>query len=107
MISVLLELGTRNEFFSVTASGHAETAPRGFDIVCAAVSVLLRTAVIGLSEVNPQVNTAERGFLTCTVPSYAEDSLARLQFTAEFLANGMKTLVKEYPEAVDFRVKKL
>lgn len=45
MISILI---TQNK---IHISGHANTAPRGSDIVCAAVSALTLTLIRGLKEI--------------------------------------------------------
>ena len=45
MTEVVLVCGREGEFRRVSASGHASFAARGKDIVCAAETVLLRTAL--------------------------------------------------------------
>jgi uncharacterized protein YsxB (DUF464 family) len=51
MLEVRFRRDSRQRLSSVFASGHAETAPHGEDIVCAAVSALLQAAWVGLTDV--------------------------------------------------------
>lgn len=49
-------------------TGHAGYAKSGEDVVCAAVSALTQTALLGLNEVlqnKPQWKIAEEGYLEC------------------------------------------
>ena len=48
MIRITMISGEKNEFVSCKAIGHSGFAKQGVDIVCSAVSVLLRTAVLSL-----------------------------------------------------------
>lgn len=51
-----------------TVTGHAGYAPSGEDIVCAAVSVLTQTALLGLNDYlhsKPQWKIDDQGFLEC------------------------------------------
>lgn len=92
---------------SVEASGHAGFASQGSDIVCAAVTILLRTAVSVLSSKNDiqiQVNFPERGFLAYTVTGYTKSSEPLLLFAAEFLQKGIESLVCEFPQAVHMQM---
>lgn len=48
MIEIRVLLDKQEQIKGFTAHGHAETAPRGQDIVCAAVSAITQTALTGL-----------------------------------------------------------
>ncbi len=48
MITVTIKRNSENAVAGVNVSGHANFAPRGEDIVCAGVSALVQTAVLGL-----------------------------------------------------------
>jgi uncharacterized protein len=84
------------------AAGHAGRAARGEDIVCAAFSVLARTAFRSL-EVLPGLSlrgrAAEPGSLSFEVLSPAE-SAERAAGIADFLARGMGDLARDYPDVV-------
>ena len=92
--------------FSCKAAGHAGFASKGSDIVCAAETILLRTAMRVLEESGMcfSANETKRGFLEfmASVPSgSAVDSesalVERLFCVADFLATGLKSLEVEYP----------
>lgn len=100
MVHVLLELDKEGALCSFEASGHAHSGAKGHDIVCAAVTVLLRTSIQALSSVRAEVNAAERGLLSFRVVQYDKSQYGKLQYAAEFLWQGMDCLQQEYPQAV-------
>lgn len=51
MLRIIFREDSRQRLSSVLARGHAETAPHGEDIACAAASALLQTAWVGLTDV--------------------------------------------------------
>ena len=55
-----------------TVEGHADFKPKGEDIVCAAVSVLTQTALLGLGKYIPDTDYTidDTGYLTCTLPEF-------------------------------------
>jgi uncharacterized protein YsxB (DUF464 family) len=81
------------------ASGHAGAAAAGSDIVCAAVSVLLRTAVravSGRAGISAGFSAPERGCFEF----FAQYSAAGRDFlyaTGVFLYEGLKSIAEEYP----------
>ncbi len=82
------------------ARGHAQYAPHGKDLVCAAVSALTQTAVLGLKEVlttEPLVNIKETGYLACWLPkeiTTGELEKAELLLTTLYL--GLEAIKKNY-----------
>lgn len=50
MISIALYRSTEGRIAGFAATGHADTAPHGQDIVCAGVAALTQTAVLGLQQ---------------------------------------------------------
>src|SRR5574344_867769 len=107
MIEVLLVCCKDGAFKSCTASGHAEFAVKGKDIVCAAVTELLRTAVQVLQEtkgMSVNVETPSRGKLAFSVEVYGgSEQTERLKCTADFIRLGVKNLAEEYPANVLLR----
>ena len=98
------------QYAGFTVEGHAGYAEEGQDIVCAAVSVLLRTAIHSLSAVPGIKVTAdapERGnvsFRVCMEQTPLQDAAAyMLRYARTFLANGFSDLAAEYPDYVSFR----
>lgn len=50
MVRIIIEKDAKNNIVAYNASGHSDYAQRGQDIVCAAVSTLLQTALLGLTK---------------------------------------------------------
>lgn len=79
--------------------GHAETAPYGEDIVCAAISVLSQTAVVGLQHYLSQepMTKVQEGFLHCTLPEDLTDKeRERSQIILKTMELGLKALEPNY-----------
>lgn len=107
-------------FSSCTAEGHAGAGTKGGDIVCSAVTVLLRTAMQVLcctSGVRVKSENAIRGRLSFAVEedkagesgskvnrceAGGQDEEARLVCVADFIEAGFASLSREYPKNVKF-----
>lgn len=103
MTTVTLVCGKDGAFRSCEATGHAGFAAKGSDIVCAAVTILLRTAadvLSGMDGVVVRANTAGRGELAFTVVRAAAEKTERLVCTVDFLERGLRSLQSEYPQFV-------
>lgn len=94
----------------LTANGHANFAPEGQDIVCAAVSVLVLTAAERLMDMHKADSRTYKKPIVVT-----EKGFARLQAGSTFAGNtrihevfsviccGLRHMAEEYPEKVSFR----
>jgi uncharacterized protein YsxB (DUF464 family) len=85
---------------SCRVEGHAGAGPRGADIVCAAVSVLVRTALRTLSNRNGielRGAAPERGLFWLETDYNAEgrDFLAA---AGAFLIEGLRSVSEDYPD---------
>lgn len=100
MIHVLLELDSEGKLLSFEASGHAQCGTKGHDIVCAAVSALLRTTVQALHAVQADIHAEQRGSLSFRVLRDDEAQHGIRRYAAEFLWLGIDCLQHEYPQAV-------
>ena len=103
MTTVTLVCGRDGAIRSCVAEGHAGFAAKGYDIVCAAVTVLIRTAMQTLSQtdgVTMQANVTERGKLAFAVTEAAEGKTERLACIADFLDCGVQSLQSEYPQFI-------
>ena len=109
MIEVLLDCKSSGAICSLSAKGHAGFAKKGKDIVCAAVSSLLRTTAKVLEETGgiqlSETNFSERGNLAFCVHQTDSSDLVteRLKCTASFVRNGLILLQNEYPEHLILR----
>jgi uncharacterized protein YsxB (DUF464 family) len=85
-----------NDIIGFEVRGHAGYAPIGKDIVCAAVSILAQSTVIGLEKIAKVKGSYEvdAGYLRYTLLDYtannaiqAQALLQTMQFTVEELAS--------------------
>jgi uncharacterized protein YsxB (DUF464 family) len=116
MICCALALDSAGLLRSCEVSGHAGTAAKGFDIVCAAVSVLARTsaAVLDrLAKADPalrvKAEAPERGKFTLIVgqnPAFKAETRAYLLAAADFLQEGLLSVAREYPEHCTVKITK-
>ena len=93
---------------SCKASGHAGAERTGSDIVCAAVSVLMRTAVRTLSEksgITIRCNAPEPGFLKLEA-DYTAEGMDFLFAAGEFLIEGLASVAEEHPQHCKLTVRR-
>ena len=103
MITVTVRRAPSGCIRSFTVKGHAGYAGEGQDIVCAAVTALAQTAVLGLrrvARVEPEV-AVEEGFLECRLPSGAVNDSA--EAILETVVIGLVDIEKDYPAHVRMR----
>jgi uncharacterized protein YsxB (DUF464 family) len=104
MITVNIERDKNENIVAFFVEGHAEYAPYGEDIVCAAVSAIVQTAVFGLINylnLYPNIDTKD-GCLDCRLDSsiakdikvkaILETMLIGLQETATAYAQYLKII---------------
>lgn len=91
-------------FLELHVAGHANAAGSGeFDLVCAAVSAIAQTAVVGIEEhlqLEPDVQISD-GYLSCVLSDRWDAS--SLQRASDMLAAawyGLQAIAKQYPQHV-------
>jgi uncharacterized protein YsxB (DUF464 family) len=103
MLRVQVERAADGRIRGFAVRGHAGVGVRGQDIVCAGVSALSQTAVLGLQRrlgVAPEVS-AGAGLLVCRLPEGLPPALAeRAQDVLETMCLGMAEIAAAYPAAV-------
>ena len=107
MVQVLLKYCDDGILQSCSAQGHAGHASKGFDIVCAAISSLLRTSVAVLENRKScvlEIKSSDRGQLAFSVTNYSSSDIELLKYSFQFLQFGLLQIEKEYPECVELRV---
>lgn len=89
----------------LTVSGHAGYADRGEDIVCAGVSALAETLLIGLRQVariKPAV-TRQDGFVDVRLPAQLSGEAAlAARVILETTIAGLRDVARSYPDYVTF-----
>lgn len=101
MIKVKIERGSKHRIQSFELSGHAESGPYGYDLVCAgvsAVSIGTVNAIYKLCNVEPQVEQKEQGgFLRCVIPKELQaDTQEKVQLLLEGMIVSLQTIEDEY-----------
>ena len=107
MIRIRLTHDDEGRWLGFDASGHARTAPHGHDIVCAAVSALLQSTLLGLTEVvGADVSASKRsGRLTCLL-SDASAGAEGPRVLLETLRLSLRQIVAQYPTFVSVEEKR-
>lgn len=81
-------------------SGHASFGVHGEDIVCAAISALSQTAILGLvhlAKASPDFHQ-EDGLLSCQIsPDLTGEPLAQAHIILKTMFLGIKNIADQYP----------
>ena len=92
---------------SCKASGHSGAGKAGTDIVCAAVSVLMRTAfniLSGKNGITMRGGAPEPGQMWLEA-DYNADGKEFLSAAGIFLIEGLKSVAQEYPQNCSINIK--
>ncbi|EGS35558.1 MULTISPECIES: ribosomal-processing cysteine protease Prp [Megasphaera] len=103
MICVILGKNKAGQFTSFSVQGHADYAASGQDIVCAAVSMLSQTALLGLLKyAGKDVQYAvQEGNLSVTLGQSSEYT----QIIIDTMYLGLQELVAQYNQYVEMHIK--
>lgn len=100
MINIDASVNGAGLLVSCEVTGHAGAGPRGGDVVCAAVSILTRTAFRVLSStegVKLRGGSPERGVFKMEA-DYSGTGLDFLSGAGTFLIEGFSSVAELYPE---------
>ena len=100
MITIAVVLDKSGLLKSCDIRGHAEAGKRGDDIVCAAVSALIRTAPVVLSGregIAVRSEAPERGVFTLETEAHSQAGRDFLAAAGSFLVEGLQSVAEEYP----------
>ena len=100
MIHIFITLDSEGIVSKVIADGHSEFEKRGRNIVCAAATVLLRTAARqfeAIKEVELRGEAETPGSLNFVIEWYKQNRIAYLKGITDFLVKGIDDLSIEYP----------
>jgi uncharacterized protein YsxB (DUF464 family) len=109
MIEIDAALDGAGFFRSCEVKGHAMAGPAGYDIVCAAVSILTRTAFRVLSEregISLRGGASERGVFRMET-EYSEGEGEFLSGVGAFLLDGLTSVSEMYPEHVTLTIRRV
>ena len=101
MISIALKRDKSGRIVACTIAGHAEYDEHGYDIVCAAVSVLSCTALLGLTQIANQDGVYENESGRCTI-QLRGILTAEGQTILETMVLGLQEIARQYADFVTF-----
>ena len=106
---IKVEMTQTEKGYSVAASGHADYAPKGQDIVCAAVSVLLQTLANKVEEAARQKQLESscvqhgESFVVQAKPSGGMTGIMVAAWY-DFVEEGLSELAGQYPDHVELYI---
>lgn len=106
MIQAYFQRSETSQIVSVELSGHAESGPYGYDLVCAAVSALSIGTVNSLTELGEMTldtksHEEDGGFLSFELPNSLSDEQKHIaQILLESLLLSLSSIGKEYPDFI-------
>ena len=106
-VTVLREAGIPVGF---TVTGHAGCGAYGEDLVCAAVSAVVQTAILGITEVChiPAGVSIEEGRTRCILTKDATgDAIQRAGIVFDTMIAGLRSIQASYPKTLKFRNKEV
>ncbi len=102
MISVLIERRKNGMLSACVAEGHAGYAGKGSDIVCSAVTVLIRTTLAVISElpgIDLVYDVQKRGYVSFKIRKvFPLEIEEKLKFAGDFLQTGLESIQREFPD---------
>jgi uncharacterized protein YsxB (DUF464 family) len=107
VVRIDIRLDQQKALRGFSVSGHAGSGPRGEDIVCAAVTVLFRTAA-RLLELQPDIrirgSASEKGRMELQIEELPARRRRWIEGLSDFLVRGSRDLQEENPKAIALRV---
>ena len=109
MIQIVIRCTKNGELVFCEAKGHSLFSTKGNDIVCSAVTSLLRTGLCVLEStdsVNLKTSATKRGMLTFSVERNNDDLKTSflLIHLREFLEKGLALICEQYPKNVSLKI---
>ena len=103
MITATLKFADNGLYCGFKVKGHSGSAPKGHDIICAAVSAIVQTALIGLDEVAliKDSYVISDGLVECNLPDASDnDSLNKAQIIINVMHLGLISIAEQYHDFV-------
>ncbi|MGQ9630917.1 MAG: ribosomal-processing cysteine protease Prp [bacterium] len=114
MIKIAVRRDEGGHIVALKATGHSGFAPRGSDIVCAGVSSILQTAILGLQDVigveglearaenrKGPVGNLLGNLLSCSLPEDMDDEARRgADIILESALRGLRAIERKYDNYV-------
>ncbi|MCT4507424.1 MAG: ribosomal-processing cysteine protease Prp [Tepidibacter sp.] len=106
MIKIVIRRNFKSDIVEFDVRGHAGFAEHGQDIVCAAVSVLTQTALIGIhnyAKVESEYKISD-GKLQCKIPfDISDDKRNIINPILETMVLGLENIKEEYSSYIKIK----
>lgn len=99
MIKVKLLVTAERQITAFEVTGHANYADYGQDIVCAGVSAIVQTTVMGLQYFleSPLKLSITEGYLSCVLPEFMDSKeKERASILLKAMELGLETMLRSY-----------
>lgn len=105
MIAVEVNRSAQGAIEDFTMSGHADSGPYGYDVVCAGASAVAFGSVNAIAElagIHLEVDMREDGgYFSCRVPEISDDAAAeKVQWLLEGMIVSMKSIEANYRQFI-------
>ncbi|MBB6451912.1 hypothetical protein HNQ94_000333 [Salirhabdus euzebyi] len=105
MIQVRISRNKKREILSFELEGHAESGPKGHDLVCAAASAVsfgAVNAVIKLCQIDPLIDQgSEGGYLRMELPlNMDQEVFQKAQHILEGMVVSLETIERDYSQYI-------
>lgn len=107
-LKIIVSLSKEGLLLSASADGHAGISPKGENLACAAVTVLLRTAYETLSAypgAKLKAKAEKPGSMSFTVNAWPAEKTDSLKAIGDFLLVGLSGVNREYPGLLELVIK--
>ncbi len=101
MIQITISRTSTGRISACTIEGHADYDEPGYDIICAAVSAISCTAIVGLQEVSKTVGQYENRIGYALIRPYVDDEGG--QVILETMVLGLSEISRQYPAFVNIK----
>lgn len=106
MIRISIEIDNAGCISVLEATGHSNYAASGSDIVCSAVSTLLQTCFVSMSQLEGiDLDLSDDIVFKLKVGSYKDTDVHKLSGMCTFLVTGLFLIEKNYPSNVKINIK--
>lgn len=103
ILKICFKTDTSGVIVFVKAFGHAGSTASGKNIVCGAVTILLRTAYrtfLAKNGIKAVVRAEKEGQLYFQVENYLPENCQQLKGITDYLLTGLKDMESEYPDYI-------
>ena len=105
MVEIVVYRNDEDQILGFEMSGHANSGPYGYDLVCAACSAIsfgLVNSIISICEIEPKIEmNDDGGYLKMMLPdSLAKESFHKAQILLEGMLVSLQTVERDYHQFI-------